>query len=124
MASNEPTDIDLTNTDWSLEYMNLGGVSHIVSGRKIPELSFEETALAADDGTNRARTTYELSGDSLSIGLIASTRMAYPEKGMPENALFEYLSLVETVVHHGELMHLKFAGGELVYRRLEESEPA
>ena len=107
-----------------MEYINLHGVSHMVSGRKIPELNFFEIELSADDGTNRGHASYEIDGDQLTIGPIAVTRMAHPDETLPESSLFEHLSAVTTFAHHGELMHLGFHEGELVYREREQSEPA
>ena len=116
---------ELDDTRWALEYLNLGGVSHLVTGRRIPELSFLEGRLAADDGVNRGGGPYTVEGDRVVLGPIAATSMDYPTEELPEHGLFEYLESARTVVRHGEFLHLRFDGGELVYRRAEvPEEPA
>lgn len=108
---------DLDGTRWALEYVNLSGVSHLVTGRRIPELSFLDGRLAADDGVNRGGGPYAVDLDRVVLGPIAATRMSYPEPDLPEHRLFELLELVKSATRHGEFLHLGFDGGELVYRR-------
>jgi heat shock protein HslJ len=116
---------ELDGTRWALEYINLGGVSHLVTGRRIPELSFLDGRLAGDDGVNRGGGPYTIEGDSVVLGPIATTRMAYPPDPLPEHRLFEYLERAGSAVRHGEFLHLGFDDGELVYRREElREEPA
>lgn len=110
---------DLDGTRWALEYLNLGSVSHLVTGRRIPELSFLDGRLAADDGVNRGGGPYSLDGDHVVLGPIAVTKIAYPEETLPEHRLFGHLESSSTVVRHGEFLHLRFPDGELVYRRVD-----
>jgi heat shock protein HslJ len=108
--------VDLDDTRWALEYLTLGGVSHLVSGRRIPELAFTGDRLRADDGVNEGGGPYSVSGGGFSAGPLVSTRRGYPEPAMPEHGLLEMLAEAHTVVLHGEFLHIAFDGGELVYR--------
>jgi heat shock protein HslJ len=110
---------ELDGTRWALEYLNLGGVSHLVTGRRIPELSFLDGRLAADDGVNRGGGPYVFEDEKVVLGPIATTRIAYPPDPLPEHRLFEYLELAGRAVLHGDFLHLHFEGGELVYRQEE-----
>lgn len=110
---------ELDGTRWALEYLNLGDVSHLVTGRRIPELSFLDGRLVADDGVNRGGGPYSVEGLHVVLGPIATTKTAYPPEELPEHRLFEYLESTHTALRHGEFLHLCFAEGELVYRREE-----
>ena len=63
----------LDGTRWALEYVNLHGVSHLISGRRIPEISFEDGRVSADDGVNVAEGTYTLAREKLSMDVAAVT---------------------------------------------------
>ena len=116
---------ELDGTRWALEYLTLDGVSHMVSGRAIPEVAFLGGRLAGDDGVNRGTGPYRVDDGSFLGGPFAVTRMAYPPEARPEHRLFEYMEQVTEVARHGDFLHLRFDGGELVYRWEDEvEEPA
>lgn len=128
----------LDGTRWALEYVNLHGVSHLISGRRIPEISFEDGRVSADDGVNVAEGIYNLNGDALSMDVAAVTALPYPSEALPEHDVFEHLSRSRSAVIHGDFLHLAFATeplggdepesgaqeGELVYRWEEDEAPA
>lgn len=116
---------ELDGTRWALEYVTLDGVSHMVSGRPIPELAFLGGRLSADDGVNSGAGPYQVDDDYFVAGPLAVTRMAYPSDGLPEHALFDYLERATIAARHSDFLHLRFDGGELVYRWEDEvEEPA
>ena len=116
---------ELDGTRWALEYLNLAEVSHLVTGRRIPELSFLDGRLAADDGVNRGGGPFTVDGEKVVLGPLSSTNKEYPAKELPEHRLFEYLESAHTAVCRNEFLHLQFPGGELVYRREDDvAEPA
>lgn len=128
----------LDGTRWALEYVNLHGVSHLISGRRIPEISFEDGRVSADDGVNVAEGTYTLAREVLSMDVAAVTSLPYPADVLPEHDVFEHLSRSHSAVIHGDFLHLAFAAeplaadepagdadeGELVYRWEEDEAPA
>jgi hypothetical protein len=136
----------LEDTRWALEYVNLHGVSHLVSGRRIPEISFSQGRVTADDGVNLAEGTYDLGPSRFSVRVAAVTSLTYPVEALPEHDLFEHLSAARTAVVHGDFLHIGFgrptaddhgaagkgddepyrpgSSDELVYRWMEDEAPA
>jgi len=116
----------LDATRWALEYLTLDGVSHMVSGRRVPEIAFLDGRVSADDGVNFAEGTCELEKDSFSASVSSTTSLSYPQEALPEHDLFEHLSSAHAAVLHGDFLHLRFGEGdnELVYHYEEEGAPA
>lgn len=116
----------LDGTRWALEYLTLGEVSHLVNGRRIPEIAFVDGRVSCDDGVNLAEGTYSLEGESLTLSLEPSTRIPYPHEPLVEHDLFEYLGAVRSYVVHGDFLHLRHGEGadELVYHYEEDGAPA
>lgn len=144
----------LDDTRWALEYVNLHGVSHLINGRRIPEIAFADGRVTADDGVNVAEGTYSMDSgpmraDSmhpvrLSMSIQASTSLSYPGVALPEHDLFEHLSDAHAAIVHGDFLHIRFGepageiatgadgsdvqpgagGAELVYRWEEDEAPA
>ena len=114
----------LEGTRWALEYLTLDDVSHLVNGRRVPEVAFLGGRVSVDDGINRANGPYRLSGERFSVTLQSTTRAGYPDERLPEHEVFGYLDLARTAVVHGDYLHIGFDGGELVYRWMEDEEPA
>ncbi|MEZ5267888.1 MAG: hypothetical protein R2789_04715 [Microthrixaceae bacterium] len=74
----------LDATRWALEYLTLDGVSHMVSGRRVPEIAFLDGRVSADDGVNFAEGTYELEKDSFSASVSSTTSLSYlPRRPYP-----------------------------------------
>ncbi len=113
---------ELSESTWILEYINLAGVSYMAAGDDPPEITFSEGRLTADDGVNRGGGGYEMGETEFSAGPIAKTRVAYPDPKREENRLFEHLGEVRSWMRHGDMLHLVFPGGEMVYCLGEESD--
>lgn len=116
----------LDGTRWSLEYLSLGGVIHMVSGRRIPEIAFVDGRVSMDDGVNLAEGTYTCSQGTFGVTFEPTTSLRYPAEALPEHDLFEHLALVSESVVHGDFLHLHYGdeGDELVYRYEPEGAPA
>jgi len=82
----------LDGTRWLL--VDLEG-SEIVDGTQ-PTLSFTEGRASGSGGCNGFSGAYEQSGDELTFGMMATTRMACPEAQMAQDdRVFAFLSTVE-----------------------------
>lgn len=116
----------LDGTRWALEYLTLRGVSHMVSGRRIPEIAFVDGRVSMDDGVNLAEGTYTCSQGRFGLTFEPTTALRYPPEALPEHDLFEHLALVCDAVMHGSFLHLHYGdeGDELVYRYEPGGEPA
>ena len=101
----------LEDTRWALEYVNLGGVSHLISGRRIPEIAFAGGRVTADDGVNVGEGTYTFRNGTLSVGIEASTSVAYPEEALPEHDVFDHLAAATDAGIHGDFLHIGFGAG-------------
>lgn len=117
---------DLDGTRWALEYLTIGGVSHMVSGRRIPEIAFVDGQVSLDDGVNLADGTYRRIGEGFSIDFEPTTALPYPPKRLPEHALFDHLRQVSEAHVHGDFLHLRYGAerAELVYRYEADRAPA
>jgi len=114
----------LDSTRWALEYLTLDGVSHMVSGRRIPELAFLAGRVSGDDGVNTGVGTFRHEGELFSTAITVSQKVPYPSERLPEHDLFRFLALVDRAGMHGDFLHLRFDGGELVYRWEADEFPA
>lgn len=117
---------DLDGTRWSLEYVTIDGVAHMVSGRRIPEIAFLDGRVSMDDGVNLAEGTYELSATHFKISFEPTTSLRYPDAKFPEHDLFEHLERTNRALVHGDFLHLRYGdeGDELVYHYEAEGAPA
>jgi hypothetical protein len=116
----------LDGTRWALEYLTLDGVSHMVSGRRIPEISFLDGRVSGDDGVNLGEGTYRLGGEKLLVEISPVTSISYSSETLPEHDLFEHLCSATRASMHGDFLHVCFgdSGDELVYRWEELEVPA
>jgi hypothetical protein len=115
----------LDDTRWALDYLTLDGVSHLVNGRRIPEIAFLDGRVTGDDGVNLGEGTYRLRGEALSIEIEPVTSLPYPPTRLPEHDVFDYLRAATSATVHGDFLHIRIAGppgderggaDELVYR--------
>ncbi|MGI9577007.1 MAG: META domain-containing protein [Microthrixaceae bacterium] len=111
----------LDETRWALEYVNLHGISHLINGRRIPEIAFAQGRVTADDGVNVAEGTYKVSSDRLSMSVEATTSLGYPEVALPEHDLFEHLSAADGFLLHGDFLHVRF-GAEAVDELIDHND--
>ncbi len=108
----------LDETRWALEYLTIGGVSHMINGRRIPEIAFVDGRVTLDDGVNLAEGLYSYSDGHFNVRIEPTTSLRYPAEVLPEHDLFEHLQLVTGAFVHGDFLHLHYGeeGDELVYR--------
>jgi heat shock protein HslJ len=88
-----------------------------------PGATFQDGAVSGSSGCNRFHASYELEGDSLKLGAIATTEMACPEPAMTVEQ--EYVDALRSVagwrIEDGVLVLLDEGGAELL--RLREPSP-
>ena len=116
----------LDGTRWALEYLTLDGVSHLVSGRRIPELAFLDGRVSCDDGVNLGEGTYDYRTEAMSLRVHPTTHIPYPTDPLVEHRLFDHFERVRVAVLHGDFLHLRLEGhgDELVYHYEAEEAPA
>jgi heat shock protein HslJ len=107
----------LENTHWQL--VRLGNTPVMTdSQRQQPYLTFDSKSLrvAGSGGCNRLTGSYKRSGDQLTFGQIASTRMACVQGMETENAFLQALQHVSTWKIAGNQLELSDTDGNLVAR--------
>ena len=83
-------------TEWTLESFGpIGSEKAVLEGTEITLAIGEDNKISGSAGCNRYFSNYEAKGSELSLGMIVSTRMACPEKGMEQEA--EYLNVLGSV---------------------------
>lgn len=92
----------LVNTQWMLTGYNngKGGFTSLLSGTEINAEFDENGSLSGNAGCNNYNTSYELDGDSITIGMPATTRMFC---GEPEGVMEQetaYLAALQTAVKY------------------------
>jgi len=110
----EPT--PLTGTTWRLAGYNdgKGGFVSVLSGTEITVLFGDDGSLSGTAGCNRYTASYEVEGETFSIGPAGVTRMmcAEPEGIMEQESA--YLAALESVAAYqtkGDLLELRDADG-------------
>jgi heat shock protein HslJ len=93
-----------------------GAVSSLIIGSEITALFGEDGSLSGSAGCNNYTTSYEVTGDAISIGPAATTRMmcATPE-GVMEQEMAYLTALVNSSTHtlSGDRLELRAADGAL-----------
>ena len=114
-TSTPPAHPPLEHTDWQLT--RLGGKAAIIN----PDQSAPDLILNPDDhrvegsgGCNRMSGTYQLDGQSLKFGALASTRMACAKGMDQEQSFLQALESVRTWKIRGTYLELSGAGGDPV----------
>jgi heat shock protein HslJ len=114
---NQKAAASLENTHWQL--VRLGNTPVMTdSQRQQPYLTFDSKSLrvAGSGGCNRLTCSYKRSGDQLTFGQIASTRMACVQGMETENAFLQALQHVSTWKIAGNQLELSDAAGNFVAR--------
>ena len=73
----ESSDRPFLETRWRLQQLFTRDIEY--TGSEVPHLRFETERVTGNDGCNNFFGPYRLEGESLSFGLLASTRMACPQ---------------------------------------------
>ena len=101
-------DTALIGTEWQLD--RLGETS--ATGTRRPHLVFDERgAVYGHTGCNSLRGSYQLDGNSLSLGGIAATRMACKNDANQESAFLQMLAQVAGYRHDDQQLTLIRADG-------------
>ena len=119
----QPGKVALERTRWKLDELGRLPVEPSEGGRD-PHLVLDPDGrrLSGSGGCNRLLGRYELNGDRLGFGAVATTMMACPEPLMSrECAFIEALEATTAFRIEGETLEL--LGGEEVVARLVSGEP-
>lgn len=92
----------LTNARWKLNLLDdgEGKVISTIAGTEITLIFAEDGNLTGSSGCNTYNSSYEIDGDLITIGPIASTMMACSEPDMIMDQEFAYLQMLETVTNY------------------------
>jgi heat shock protein HslJ len=114
-TSNEPSGEQLENTDWRLIRLNDKPIV-APSLQHEPNLLFDGKSrhVSGSGGCNQVTGSYELHGDQLTFGQVASTRMACPQGMDTEAAFLEALTKVKKWKIVGRDLELFDAAGKSV----------
>ena len=82
--------LSLTETAWHVQSYNngRGGVTSVLTGTELTATFGADGGVAGSSGCNQFRGNYTVSGDTISIGPLATTRMACPEPIMTQENEF------------------------------------
>ena len=108
--------ITLTGTNWSANGINTGtdAVSSLVAGTTVTAVFGDDGTLSGNAGCNTYNGTYEVSGKSMTIGPLATTRMACePDVSKQEANYLEALGRVTTYTIRGDQLELRDDEGAL-----------
>ncbi|MEG1574573.1 MAG: META domain-containing protein [Bacteroidales bacterium] len=78
---------DIMGKEWTLQKCEVSG-KEVAMGHEAPVLMFNDTVkIAGSTGCNRIIGDYKLHGDSLTVNIIGTTRMACPDMDFEYNYL-------------------------------------
>lgn len=114
---------DLSGTSWTVTGYNNGkqAVVSVLSGSTLTADFAADGTLSGSAGCNTYTTTYEASGESLTIGPAASTRKACAEPAGVMEQEAQFLQALETVATYridGDKLELRTAAGALAVTAL------
>ena len=92
----------LTSAPWKLNLLDdgEGKVISTIAGTEITLVFAEDGNLTGSSGCNTYNSSYEINGDKITIGPIASTMMACTEPDMIMDQEFAYLQMLETITNY------------------------
>ena len=92
----------LTSAPWKLNLLDdgEGKVISTIAGTEITLEFAEDGNLTGSSGCNTYNSSYEINGDMITIGPIASTMMSCTEPDMIMEQEFAYLQMLETVTNY------------------------
>ena len=108
--------IMLTGTNWSADGINTGtdAVSSLVAGTTVTAVFGDDGTLSGNAGCNTYDGTYEVSGTSMTIGPLTTTKMACePDVGTQEANYLAALGRVSAYMIRGDQLELRDADGAL-----------
>ena len=116
LSYTEAVPITLTGTTWSATGINTGtdAVSSLVAGTTVTAVFAEDGTISGNAGCNTYNGTYEASGKDLTIGPLATTRMACePDVSEQEANYLAALGRVTTYTIRGDQLELRDDEGAL-----------
>lgn len=116
LSYTEAVPVTLTNTTWSATGINNGkeAVTSLVAGSTITAEFSEDGTLSGNAGCNMYNGTYEVSGDSMTIGPLATTKKACePDVNEQEANYLAALTRVTKYTIRGDQLELRDDGGAL-----------
>jgi heat shock protein HslJ len=116
LSYTEAVPITLTGTDWSATGINTGtgAVSSLVAGTTVTAVFGDDGTISGNAGCNTYNGTYTVSGQTMTIGPLATTRMACaPDVSKQEANYLEALGRVTTYTIRGDQLELRDADGAL-----------
>jgi copper homeostasis protein (lipoprotein) len=118
------TTVPLQDMMWKVVRLRGRSVT-VAEGQREPHLVLhtEDGRLSGSGGCNRLMGTYEVRGDTLQFGAVATTMMACPEGMEQEQRLLEALAEVVTFRLEGVHLELYAADGEPLLRLEERAVP-
>ncbi|MEZ4771013.1 MAG: META domain-containing protein [Caldilineales bacterium] len=129
MAFEPQVSVGLTGTIWSATMVNNGkeAVVSLINGTEITAIFGDDGSLSGSAGCNSYTTSYEVDGDSITIGMGASTMMfcGEPEGVMDQEQ--QYLAALQTVATWsiaGDKLELRTADGALAVSYVAAGEAA
>jgi heat shock protein HslJ len=108
--------ITLTGTTWSATGINTGtgAVSSLVAGTTVTAVFADDGTLSGNAGCNTYNGTYEVTGTKMTIGPLATTRMACePDVSTQEANYLAALGRVTTYTIRGDQLELRDDEGAL-----------
>jgi len=110
----EPT--PLAGTTWQLTFYNngKGGLVSVLGGTEITAVFGEDGDLTGSAGCNNYTTSYEVAGDQITIGPVATTRMMCAEpEGIMEQERAYLVALESAAIYQiqGDRLEMRDAGG-------------
>ncbi len=116
LSYTEAVPVTLTGTTWSATGINNGkeAVTSLVAGTMVTAEFSEDGTLSGNAGCNTYNGTYEVSGDSLTIGPLATTKKACePDVTEQEANYLAALGRVTTYTIRGDQLELRDDAGAL-----------
>jgi heat shock protein HslJ len=116
LSYTEAVPITLTGTDWSATGINTGtdAVSSLVAGTTVTAVFGDDGTISGNAGCNTYNGTYEVSGTDMTIGPLATTKMACePDVSTQEANYLAALGQVSTFKIRGDQLELRDADGAL-----------
>jgi heat shock protein HslJ len=79
-------------------------------------LAFAEGRISGSAGVNSYFATYEVDGETLTLGPVGSTMMMGPEKAMAQELAFlSALATAKSYQVDGDTLEINFEGGSLLF---------
>ncbi len=116
LSYTESVPTTLTGTEWSATGVNTGtgAVSSLVAGTSVTAVFGDDGTVSGNAGCNTYTGTYEVSGNDMTIGPLATTQKACePDVSTQEANYLAALGRVSTYMIRGDQLELRDADGAL-----------